>query len=443
MKLYSKNELKSSRIFFDKQPPKFFTILILFILILLIVSLWICTRVPKNYIVEAQGTITTGDNTYVGALSDGVVLEVKKQEGAIVRKGDVLFTISNGVNGVQLQALLKQQNQTNERLKAIELYGKSLENGINYLRNSGYEQEYYGKMEYYLSLVSDEYKNSSNQQEEIKKKELKRDNKKAELNAILIEQNKLIDESRMKSREFKEEGHDSQKIPNKTADTAKSDEVNSKIDALKSEIESSESEIAQSKQQLSNGSQAKQTKLQLTSELGAAKATLKTTLVELEGQIHTSKKQDALFDVKANQNGYIHFLTTIKNGMTIQKAQTVAEISENKENTMLVEAYIRATDRSKVKEGNEVNVVIEGVNSQKYGTLKGRLVQIDQGTLTQESKNGNILLYKCQIKLQKKELSSSDGEVIKAIKSMPVTARIVYERETYMDWILNMLNFKN
>ena len=165
--------------------------------------------------------------------------------------------------------------------------------------------------------------------------------------------------------------------------------------------------------------------------------------MEVEGQINTYKKQDSLYDVKATQNGYVHILTTMKNGMTIQKAQTVAEISENKENNMIVEAYIQATDRSKVNVGNEVKVEIQGVNSQKYGTLKGKLIQINQGTLTQESNNGNIVLYKCEVSIKQKELSSSDGEVIRAIKSMPVIDRIVYEKETYMDWLLGMLNFRN
>jgi len=45
--------------------------------------------------------------------------------------------------------------------------------------------------------------------------------------------------------------------------------------------------------------------------------------------------------------------------------------------------------------------------------------------------------------MEESELKSSDGEVIKAIKSMPVEARIVYDKETYLDWVLEMLNFKN
>ena len=129
--------------------------------------------------------------------------------------------------------------------------------------------------------------------------------------------------------------------------------------------------------------------------------------------------------------------------MTIQKGQTVAEISINKDDQMIVEAYIQATDISKVKLNNDVKIAINGVNIQKYGTLNGKLVSIDSGTLTQETEQGNIVLYKCLVSLDNKQLHSTDGAKIDVIKSMPVVARIVYEKETYLDWLLELLSFRN
>ncbi|MFR7590801.1 MAG: hypothetical protein ACLUVC_05100 [Longibaculum sp.] len=50
-----------------------------------------------------------------------------------------------------------------------------------------------------------------------------------------------------------------------------------------------------------------------------------------------------------------------------------------------------------------------------------------------QSQQGNVVLYKCLISLDKKQLQATDGTKINAIKSMPVVARIVYEKETYLD----------
>jgi len=84
-----------------------------------------------------------------------------------------------------------------------------------------------------------------------------------------------------------------------------------------------------------------------------------------------------------------------------------------------------------------------GTNSQKYGTLKGKLVAIDNGTITQESEQGNMVFYHCNITLLKTQLKASDKSTIQAIKSMPIEARIVYDKETYFEWILKQLSFKN
>lgn len=441
MKLYSIDDLKSSRIFFDKKPPAFLSVFILFTLLLLIGSLIVCNFLPKNYIVEAQGTITTEDNTYVGVLSDGVVMEIKKQENDLVKVGDILFTVSNGSEGTQIQAITKQLEQANEKKEAMGLYEKSLNDGVNYLKNDEYQQEYYGKMAYYLSIVNDENKSKSSQQTEINKKKDKLKVKKQELEALKSDLDSLKKQQE-KSQNDEVNDQEANTLNENSQVESQISEKQSQIDSKTSEIESLESEADQYNQQ-SSSSQAEQTKLQLISELGTARTTLETNIVELEGQLGAYKKQDALTEIKATQNGYLHYLTPIKDGVSLQKSQTVAEISQNKEKQMIVEAYIQATDRSKVHVNDEVKVAIQGVNTQKYGTLKGKLTTIDSGTLTQETTNGNVVLYKCQVTIEEQDLKASNGEIIKPVKSMPVVARIVYEKETYMDWLLNMLNFQN
>lgn len=217
--------------------------------------------------------------------------------------------------------------------------------------------------------------------------------------------------------------------------------MNSTLETKQSELESLQEEINQLNQ--TSSSQAEQTRIQLISEAGNTRTSLQSTLVELEGQLKAYQSQDALTSVEASQNGYVHYLSTVKEGVTIQKGQTVAEISTNKNDQMIVEAYIQASDISKVQISNDVKIAINGVNIQKYGTLKGKLISIDSGTLTQETQQGNIVLYKCLVSLDNKQLYSTDGTTIDIVKSMPVVARIVYEKETYLDWLLELLSFKN
>lgn len=222
----------------------------------------------------------------------------------------------------------------------------------------------------------------------------------------------------------------------------KKEKLKVEIESKKNEIETLKNELEESKQQ-TYGLQLEQTRLQFLSELGTSRTMVESNIVELQSQIDVYKKQDELIEIRATQQGYVHYLSPIKDGISIQKGQTIAEISENKEQQMIVEAYIQASDRSKVHIGDEVKVAIQGVNIQKYGTLTAKLTDIDNGTLTQQTNEGNVVLYKCKITIDQKELSASNGEKIPVVKSMPVVARIVYDKETYMDWLLEMLNFKN
>lgn len=446
MKLYQKSELTCSRIFFDKKPPMFMTIFIVSTCVLLLLAVCISSILTKTYIVEAQGTITTMDNAYVGAFMDGIVVEIKQAEGSAVTQGDVLFTISNGNEGVQYDALNKQLDELTQKQAAMDLYMKSLNEGSNYLKNAGYEQEYYGKMEYYLSILKDESKTSLNNEADLQKKLSQKSSKEQELQSLKtqlqeVEQKKQQVEQE-KPKDTEGEINPEETLPKDDDTDAKKQELASSIETKQSEIDSLQTEIEQLERQ-SESTQGYQTKLQLISELGTARSTLSTNQAEIEGQINAYKTQDSHYEVKANKSGYVHYLTPLKEGMTIQKAQTIGEISENQENQMIVEAYINATDISKVSIEDEVKVSINGVNQQKYGTLQGTLKEIDAGTLTQETNNGNVVLYRCLVSVEDTTLTSSKGEQVKVLKSMPVTARIVYEKETYLDWILEQLSFKN
>ncbi|WP_028042336.1 HlyD family efflux transporter periplasmic adaptor subunit [Candidatus Stoquefichus massiliensis] len=420
MKLYQKSELNDSRIFFDKQPPMFLTIFIVFILFMIIFAIWMSSWMSKSYIVEASGTITTSDNIYISSLSDGVLTNLKIKEGTFVKKGDVLFEISTGSEGIQYSALQRQISNIKDKITAINKYIDSLNKQKNKMYNSGIEQEYYEKVRYYLSSLDDENQTKENNQNSLKQKEEKKTKKEQEIQSLKDQISKLKDTEE---------------------DKIKKEELNSSLETKQSELESLQEEINQLNQ--TSSSQAEQTKIQLISEAGNTRTTLQSTLVELEGQLKAYQSQDALTTVEASQNGYVHYLSTIKEGVTIQKGQTVAEISTNKDDQMIVEAYIKATDISKVQLNNDVKVAINGVNIQKYGTLNGKLVSIDSGTLTQETEQGNIVLYKCLVSLDNKQLHSTDGAKIDVIKSMPVVARIVYEKETYLDWLLELLSFRN
>lgn len=419
MRLYNIDELKDSRIFFDKNPPRYMTVFIVFIIMCISFALVLSTQISKPYIIVASGTATTTDNRYISVDSNGEIIEILKQEGEYVKKGDVLFKLSDGKENAQKELLDPQIKTLNNKLAALDIYERSLNDQINHLENKGQQQAYYGKMEYYLSMLESE---SFSKGQELKK----------------------INESENKLAQLKEDQEDLQKQLNDTNESIKQEELKSKIESKKAEINAKQNEINEMVSQSKNpSSQAKQIAQQLFAELGADRSTTNQQLAQLEGQLNASESENEAKSIKAENEGIIHYLTTFKTGIAVQMNQTVAEISQNEDSAYVVEANILAKDISKINVGQKVNVELQGVNTQKYGTLKGKVEKISNGSLIEQSQQGNIIYYQCIISLDSTELISSKGESVSVVKSMPVQARIIYDNETYWDWLRELINLRS
>ncbi|HEM3580996.1 HlyD family secretion protein [Streptococcus suis] len=466
MKLYNKSELRYSRIFFDKRPPAYAFILIFSTLATLIIAFAVSAYLPKNYIVKARGTSVITGTEYVSALSNGKIVTLHKKEGDSVKAGEVILSLSSGQEGLQTESLTKQLDKLKAKESLFQKYEQSLNEKVNYMANSGEEQEYYGKVEYYLSQLSSENYNDGSQYAKLQEEYTK-------LNKLVAEKSQLeTDLSSYQSQlanleaelatlsvqETAETNSDSE-TSSSSADTSSNsiqlEQLNTKISEVKTkietttssiqgkgtEIESLQSSIREMERSYNDPtSQAYNTYAQLISELGTARAANNKSITELEANLGISIGQDRGLTVSASSDGTLHYVTPLKQGMSVQQNQTIAEIAGS-DREAYIEAFVLATDISRVAVGAEVDIAITGVNSQKFGTLKGAVTQIDSGTITQETQNGNVSLYKVVVALEELTLKK-DEEIVVLQKDMPVEARIVYDNETYLDWILELLSFK-
>jgi len=465
MKLYSKDELTSSRVFFDKRPPKFLTVFIIFFILLLIIAGIISSKVVKPYIVRAEGTVTTSDIEYVSLKATGIIESINVNSGDTVKAGDLLFKVTTGVNGLQSKAIAEQIVEIEERLVVMDKYEQSLHSKKNSLTNSEKELEYYSLIEYYLDILVTEDYQKQNRSRQLSEKRQELDNINREIKNLeekfkelenkktavpLTEKAAESDEKKEDDGKDKEEqtvkNHETElATENPTISDTESQKSNIEVqlDGKKTEKNGIEEEIKLLEEEKKNPySQGNQTLYQLLNELGQARTNLQNQLTKLYGDSQLLAGQDSIYDVVASQNGIVHYLTPILPGMAMQENQIIAEISNGDSEDFFIEAFIPAADRSKVRIGDEVKVAITGVNTNKFGTIKGEVIDIDQGTITRETSQGHIVFYRSLISIHKDKLVSKDNETIQIIRSMPIEARIVYEKENYLEWLLKMLNFK-
>ena len=480
MKLYNKSELTHSRIFFDKKPPMFLTVFIFFTMFLLVLAFIISSLLIRTYVVTAQGTVVTEDTTFVGSFTDGILVELLHEEGSFVEVGDVLFTISSGNEGLQYQSLLSQLEQQESILEVMDLFDRSLNNRINHMQNTGIQQEYYARIEHYLFAIQQETREQGHTRIDLNERIQSR----ADINQEIttLESNINILNATIKSlenqleaipQEITEYAYPSPAMPIEIPDdeqdeieipepelvtipnpeydrlqqametaTSERDGAQAERDGKISERDGLNTEITQLERQLES-TNAGQTRIQLLAELGSSRTSAETRITELNSQIAAHQVQDGLYEVRANNTGYVHYLAPLREGMAVQRMQTIVEISKNQEEQMQIEAFIPAHHISRVELGQDVNIAIDGVNVHRYGTISGTLTAIDVGTMSQESEQGVQIFYRGIVTIHETYLEASSGDVINVLRSMPVTARIVYDRETYLDWLLNVLNFRN
>lgn len=485
MKFYTKDQLKSSRIFFDRNPANYLLYLSYFIVLVCISLLIISKFITKTYIVKGTGTIETYNKMYITPLINGNITSIEKPEGSDVEKGDILFKISTGINGIETSELDKQIKKLEKNRNIYDEYEKSLKEKKNYLDNSGEEQTFYGKVEYYLSQVNEDKKYSEKIRVDIKNKENDLAELQTELNEIQTEINseytknyerKVSDLNKAESKlqELVGELETLNAKVNKNGEE-KDSTLKSEISAKEIEIEAQNENVVQFRRELEDISDTSESELndetkiqnekiksknqeisdlksqtsesslttfqQLISELGATRTSNETKIVELESQKNIQGSTDNLTDVITDKGGTVHYLSLIKSGLGVQALQPIAQIIDEKTDELIVEAYISAQDRTKINLKNSVTISVNGVNSAKYGLLRGTVYSISNGTLIQTVNNEQQIFYQVNVLLKDKKLRSGSDEI--AIQSsMPVQMNIIYDKETYWEWFLKQLNFK-
>lgn len=154
-KIKSLDELKDSRILFDKQPPAFGYALIWIVAVFLFLALLWSLKTPKMYMIQAQGIVTSTDSNYVMCTYTGQIVNCAMQEGMLVQEGDTLFSIKSTDYDLQENQLKENRKIYEERISKYELLVKSIKTDENLFDVSNPEDElYYSIYEAYKAQIA-------------------------------------------------------------------------------------------------------------------------------------------------------------------------------------------------------------------------------------------------------------------------------------------------
>ncbi len=364
-------QLKDSRIMFEKDPPQFGYLLISIFTVFSVLAIVWSIKTPKTYIIQAQGTVTKETGNYVMCTYTGEITDCIMEEGLLVDEGDVLFKVKSTDYNVQSEQLELSKKSYEEKIRKYELLVKSIKDDTNYFSDSDSEDVlYYSAFESYKSQVK---------------------------------------QNTLDTSTYASYGYSDEQIE---AELEKNEGKISQIyyDA----IASAENSITEAKLQLES----------IDSQLAA---------------IGYGKDE---YVVTATAPGRLHLLADYKDGMVVQTTQTVANITPENSSSV-VEAYVSTADMARINVGNEVQIVIDGLAQNVYGTIKGHISRIDSNVTTRETQGGeSSQVFKILIDMDTDYVVSKSGDKIDILNGMTVSGRITYDKVSYFNYVLEKLGIK-
>lgn len=165
-------------------------------------------------------------------------------------------------------------------------------------------------------------------------------------------------------------------------------------------------------------------------------------IASIEAQLAAVNSGQTAYEVKATASGVLHLLGNYRSGMVVQTTTAVATITpENAE--PVIEAYVSTADMARMNEGDSVQIVVDGLSQSIYGTISGKVKQIDSNVTTQQGDDGRrAQMFRVLISMDSDYMINKSGDKVDIVNGMTAVARIQYDKITYFNYVLEKLGFK-
>jgi len=148
-------QLKDSRLLYEKKLPWFGYMISLSVALLLVIIVVWSVYTPKTYVIKASGTVQSDNKNYIMSPYTGKISEMMVNEGTVVEKGDVLFQVQSTDLNLQVTQLEEQRKSYETRDSQFKKLVKAVKDDTNYFDISVENDSlYYSQFEAYKSKVA-------------------------------------------------------------------------------------------------------------------------------------------------------------------------------------------------------------------------------------------------------------------------------------------------
>ncbi len=373
-------------------------------------------------VVRAEGrVIPSGQNKQIQHLEGGIVSEILVAEGDIVNINQPLFRISNSSAKAQLQTLDIEKIALEARIVRIkvQLANKKEIHFPKYIEEKSPEM-----VSNELKLMHSQQRNFENQQRVLKDsvghKQLK------------LEEERIRVQNLNRELKFAQEDYELIKQLEKSGAVSKREILSTKqrIQAIRTRLEASQATIPSAKAEINEAkSRYSQNisnyQLKLQEELNTDQLDLDKILEQQKAGAERQSREEILSPV----NGIVNQLFINTQGGIIKPGDSLADITPL-DDTLIIEAKIKAKDRADVWLGQEVKAKVSAYDFAVFGSLDGIII-----ALSPDSSNDNRgeFFYTAKIKVNKTNFGPSNP----IIPGMLSQVDILTGKKTILNYLIN------
>ncbi len=464
-RLNNMDDIQLTKEFIFLNPYKFIVFFIYTIVGLIIAVCIFLSFTKKQETIDVQGYLQRTDKVQdIQIYIDGVVKNVHVQDGEYVEKGETILSLQSDKLDLQKEDLEKSMEEAKRQMELVSRLEDCIINRTNTYQNNEEEGQFYAQIEQYLtqvaaleSGVSDSTVNSLSEQK-ARYQELLSAMQNSEAlpeghaytTQLQIYQ-KQVDSYNSNITEF-------ETLVAETEDPVVKQQYEQQLDSYKTEkesyidqqqlsvqqqIDTIDQQLTQAKNSNSDARQSAQAEidnLQATALVEAKnqRQQLQTSIDEYEASIASIDSDLNYYTVKALESGYIYYKLDLTKDTALTSGSIVGILTsgEIQADNFQVTLNVPSSGIGFVKNGQNVKLTIDGLDSRDYGYINGEVQKIYETPVQTE----NAVYYAIETSVQLKQNKGIYRELFALKDDMSVQANIETKETSWMKYILQKIN---
>jgi membrane fusion protein, adhesin transport system len=408
---------------FEEKKWNYYTTVIPIMLFFVIFLTWASLSEVDEAIKGTGKVVPSGQTKIIQNLEGGIVSSILVNEGDTVKKGTVIYTLSNAFFSSELitkeidllafQAVLVRLDASINDKNTVEFPDELKKKIPDIVENEN--KIFYEDLENNQRKI-DIAKTQYNQKDyKLRETKIKFNNLSIELN-LAMENMKILDELLSKKVASKKEY---------ILELSKKQNIVTQIDETRNSIPILEEEIDEARKKIASVESENRSKL--LSKYSEVKA----EIIKAIEKNKANEDRDDRKSVISPVNGIINKLYFYTEGGIVKPGDKMAEITPI-EDALTIEAKIKSSDRAFIWDGQDVSVEITAYDFSKYGLLKGKLISISPDSF--EDKNGSTF-YIAKIKADVNQFAPD----LPILPGMVANVNILTGKKTVLQYIIKPL----